>query len=63
MTATTLRIWRGYRGIALRSRRTDPAVRAFVESVDTDSDGLPVDVDGGRPGINLVVELTHAADS
>ena len=58
-----LRIWKEYRGIALRSRRTDPAVRAFVESVDTDSDGLPVDVDRGRPGINLVVELTHAADS
>lgn len=55
-----LRIWRDYRELARRDRRTDPAVAAFVESVGNDASGMPVDASGRRPGINLVVELAHS---
>lgn len=55
-----LRIWGDYRDLARRDRCTDPEVAAFIESVSIDSSGMPVDESGRMPGINLVVEMTHA---
>jgi hypothetical protein len=52
-------IWKKYSQLARRDRGTSPDVRRFMNSLERDDDGLLIDGRGRRPGVNLVLELTH----